>query len=199
MEPQKFSQLFETRQAVTHGQFEIGEQGWSAFTSEDPTDIETLLGKDTSVLPFLAQAFKRFLQQYPSIENGLSRSEHQALQALANGKTTVKDAYIRSHHGMEEAVFLGDSTFAFYLKGMSSGPQPLVTLAGGVPVSHQRSYDPAFWNAKLHLTPIGRVVLEKRADWISINGIDRWYGGVHQQGSNARWRWDESTGRLSGI
>jgi hypothetical protein len=199
MEPQRFSQLFESRPAITERQLEIGQQGWSAFTSETPTDIEALLDNDTSALPFVAQALRRFLQQYPSTENGLSRSEHQALQAVADGKTVIKDAYVRSHHAMEEAVFLGDSTFAFYLAGLSNGSQPLVTLNGGAPVPGQGSHDTSFWNAELQLTLLGSEVLEKRADWIEINGIDRWYGGVHQKGSNARWRWDEGSGRLRGI
>ena len=30
-------------------------------------------------------------------------------------------------------------------------------------------------------------------DHVELNGIDRWIGGVHLDGKQARWRWDEGT------
>jgi hypothetical protein len=32
-----------------------------------------------------------------------------------------------------------------------------------------------------------------------LNGIDRWIGGVHLQGQETDWRWDEENGRLLRI
>jgi hypothetical protein len=37
------------------------------------------------------------------------------------------------------------------------------------------------------------TVLEGRADHVSLNGIDRWIGGVHLTGTEVPWRWDEGT------
>jgi hypothetical protein len=28
---------------------------------------------------------------------------------------------------------------------------------------------------------------------VALNAIDRWIGGVHLRGEDARWRWDEGT------
>jgi hypothetical protein len=28
---------------------------------------------------------------------------------------------------------------------------------------------------------------------VRLNGLDRWIGGVHLVGREARWRWDEGT------
>jgi hypothetical protein len=36
-------------------------------------------------------------------------------------------------------------------------------------------------------------VLRGEADHVALSGIDRWVGGVHLQGPDAPWRWDEGT------
>ncbi len=41
-------------------------------------------------------------------------------------------------------------------------------------------------------------MLAAELDAIELNGVDRWWGGVHQCGAEAAWRWDGSTGRLVG-
>ncbi len=46
------------------------------------------------------------------------------------------------------------------------------------------------------MTETGRAVLDGEADWIKLNGIDRWLEGVHLHGAESRWRWDEENRRL---
>jgi hypothetical protein len=41
----------------------------------------------------------------------------------------------------------------------------------------------------LKLTTLGRRAPSGREDAVKINGIDRWIGGVHLQGTRVRWRW----------
>jgi hypothetical protein len=48
----------------------------------------------------------------------------------------------------------------------------------------------------LSLTDTGRDVLEAKADWVQINGIDQWLGGVHLQGEESTWRWNEESEKL---
>jgi hypothetical protein len=45
----------------------------------------------------------------------------------------------------------------------------------------------------LRLTDAGRRVLAGEADHVALDGIDRWVGGVHLHGRDARWRWHEGT------
>ena len=40
--------------------------------------------------------------------------------------------------------------------------------------------------------------LAAEADHVTLNGLDRWIGGVHLNGRHARWRWDDGTESLSG-
>src|SRR5262245_17520799 len=55
---------------------------WNAFTSPDPTEIERFIATDTSALPFIAASMQRHLEQFPSADNGLSRTKRQALSVL---------------------------------------------------------------------------------------------------------------------
>jgi hypothetical protein len=73
----------------------------------------------------------RHLEQLPPTENGLSRSEQQAPEAISGGRDVLRDAYVASHHERGEPVFLGDAGFASYLEDLSFAEEPLVVLEGG--------------------------------------------------------------------
>lgn len=49
----------------------------------------------------------------------------------------------------------------------------------------------------LRLTHIGERVLAGTADHVLLNGIDRWIGGVHLQGHDVPWRWNDGTETLT--
>jgi hypothetical protein len=75
---------------------------------------------------------------------------------------------------------MGDSTFERYLRGLSGCRHPLM---------EER-------HAKYYLTEAGRDVLGARADHVHLNGVNRWLGGVHLNGDEVLWRWDERARRL---
>jgi hypothetical protein len=41
-------------------------------------------------------------------------------------------------------------------------------------------------NARVHLTEAGRNVLDSRANFVEMNGIDDWVGGIHLDSSAGR-------------
>ena len=167
------------RHAVTPREFELAEAAWNAFRSPDPMDLVAILERDTSPLPFLHGALLRHLQQFPSVANGLARTERQILELVRAGQRTFRDLFV-ADQAMEERIFLGDSTFARYLRGLCDCRRPLLEERHG---GH-------------HLTEAGRDVLAQRADHIRLNGINRWLGGVHLFGDQVLWRWHELSGRL---
>ena len=75
---------------------------------------------------------------------------------------------------------MGDSVFLLYLRGLCDCRQPLLRESGD----------------EYEVTETGREVLAGRADHVRLNGIHRWLGGVHLEGSEARWRWDETARSL---
>ncbi|HKO98787.1 MAG TPA: hypothetical protein VJU86_17440 [Pyrinomonadaceae bacterium] len=50
--------------------------------------------------------------------------------------------------------------------------------------------------AEFEITELGAAVLADAQDFIQLNGIDLWLGGVHLDGANTVWRWDESRQRV---
>src|SRR5215207_278097 len=189
--------LFQNRREVSWRELDLGHRAWLAFTSPDPGRISDLLREDTSDLPFLEGALLRHLQQFPSVETGLSRSETQLMNVILEGKSVLREAFV-SFQDREESIFLGDSVFATYLESLSATDEPLLLFEDGTGIVAPR--DPAeldgFWNSEAVATETGREVLEGKRDRVGISGIDRWLGGVHLNGNEARWRWDESVGQL---
>jgi hypothetical protein len=172
---------------VNEGQKLLARDAWRAFCAPSPAGLEEVLRRDTSVLPFLAGAIRRHLEEFPSVENGLSRTERQALLGVAAGHTTF-EALFPATQRMEERVFLGDSSFLRNLRVLASGSRPLLRLESALGSSLR--------SMRITLTATGRDVLENRDDWVRIHGLDHWLGGVHLQGSEAAWRWDAQAGRL---
>jgi hypothetical protein len=103
----RFPELFETRRAVTSAQFLAARDAWTAFRADDPSHIMDVLDRVTD-LPHLAPALRRHLQQFPSVTNGLSRTEQQTLEAVSRGVSAVRDLFRVAHQQGEEAMFMGD-------------------------------------------------------------------------------------------
>jgi Domain of unknown function (DUF1835) len=190
--------LFHQRTPVTGEQLLLGATAWRAFASGDPERVERLARGDCSALRFLADALRRHLEQFPSVHNGLSRSEMQTLEAIAGGRRVLRDAFVAANDEREERIFLGDAVFARYVERLSAGRVPLLRLEAGGSIVAPRTpeHGRGFWEARVELTLAGHAVLEGRMDWLEISGIDRWLGGVHLFGRDARWRWDGAARQL---
>jgi hypothetical protein len=184
----RFSELFASRREVTSSQRIAARDAWDAFRSEDPRAIVDVLQR-VSDLPHLPAALRRHLQQLPSVRNGFSRTEQQALEAIARDVTLLRDVFVQANHKSEEAVFMGDAAFLVHLRGLTQGPRPLVRAAK--PRSSALSLDD-----HLALTEEGRRVLAGDADRVTLCGIDRWLGGVHIQGRGPVWRWHQARGTV---
>jgi hypothetical protein len=174
-------ELHAGRRPVTDDQLALATRAWEAFRSPDVEGLRALIEAGTSALPFLAPALERHLEEFPSEPGSLSRSERQALEAVAGGAETAGAAFPKAHHEREPAVFLGDIVFAWYLERLSDVHEPLLLLGSGERVRAPRLDEsaPAFWKQTLALTDTGRAVLAGTADHAELNGMDRWLGGVH--------------------
>jgi hypothetical protein len=186
--PERLAERFAARQAVTAAELALAADAWEAFRSTDPTSLVDFVARDTAALPFLAPALVRHLEQFPSTRDGLSRSERQALQAVAGGASTALDAFL-AHNAREDPVWLGDSTFLSYLHDLAAGPTPLLSSSDGDADEPMRR--------RVALTDAGRAVLEGREERVLLNGIDRWLGGVHLVGHQIPWRWDPASRTLT--
>ena len=178
--------LFPGRVPVTAAQLQLAVDAWRRFGAEDPRPFAALLDEDTGALPFLEGAVRRQLQELPSAGNGLSRTEQQALAAVAAGAPNLAAAF-QSAQQMEERVFMGDLSFARSVRGLAAAGVPLVRL-------EPAGNDTPLTSQSVSLTAFGNAVLAGDADHARVNGVDRWIGGVHLQGREPLWRWDAERG-----
>jgi hypothetical protein len=192
LEEWESKELYAARSALPEGARELAAHAWQRFRDPDPTRLEGLAARPHPELPHLQAAIVRHLEELPAVRDGLSRSERQALEALDGGPLPAREAFMAAHHAREEPVFLGDLVFYSYLDRLASGERPLLSVSR--PGTRARTLADA--DAVAELTDDGRRVLDGKADWIDLGGSDRWLGGVHLAGRDARWRWDADDRRV---
>lgn len=173
MTADELSPLLARRRTVTEATFRSARRAWERFTSSSPLDVYVASKEDAIGLPFLRSALQRLCEEYPWGRDGLSRSQRQALQAVAQGPARDQELFRRAQ-AREEAGFMSDETFAKIVEDLQTSPAPLIESDG----------------AALAPTALGRRVLAGDADWVDAAGIDRWIGGVHLQSPNPT-RWDD--------
>jgi hypothetical protein len=156
---------------VSGEQRALARRAWGALRAPHPSGLEALATEsDGDGLPFLRPALVRLLEEYPAVENGLGRSERQALEAVAAGARTPIEAFEAAQR-TEEPRFLGDGSFLKIL-------ERIAPLVGTGP--------------DLGLTELGVRVLASEAEFVPR----RWIGGVEIRPPDAAWRWDSEHRRL---
>lgn len=181
LKPDQLAALYPARHRISVAEFKVAKDAWSAFRSPTPIGLSQLMGEDTTALPFLRGAMARHLEQFPSVTNGLSRTERQILEIAESGISKVNELF-RADQAKEERIFMGDLTFFSYVQGLVELSVPLLEIV--------RDGNP-FGKTDVRITPRGRKVLHNEEDHIRLNGIDKWLGGVRMQGTKA-WRWGSS-------
>jgi hypothetical protein len=174
-----------------------GREAWSAFRAADPGELERIAGFENHPLEFLPGALIRQLEEFPSTLNGLSRSESQILETLQSGPLTFMDIF-GACSKKEERIYCGDLTFARYIERMSLHPNPLLTRPSGDSIdapANEKDFE-TFIREPMVLTQSGRDVLAGKRDWIEMGGSDRWIGGVHLDGRDVPWRWNQDSKQL---
>jgi hypothetical protein len=170
--------LLPRRRTATAAIFKSARRSWQRFTSASPAELYAAASEDAIGLPFLRSALARLCEEYPWTRDGLSRTQRQALYAVAQRPAREEELFARAQ-AREEAFFLGNRAFSNVLEELSAPEAALVEMEEGQRVP----------------TALGRRVLAGDADWLSEHGIDRWIGGVHLIGDQVT-RWDEDLGRF---
>jgi hypothetical protein len=185
---EQLASLFPQRQNVTAAQLELGSKAWAAYSSSNPKEIESLLDTDTSSLPFLKTAFAKHLRRFPSTDNGLGEIGNVCLDLIARGYSKFKSLFPAFTRREPEYGF-GDAQLYLEMKRLSGARTPLLKLSG---VDRRASMDSAqMLLSSFELTEHGKAILADEQDFVRSNGIDQWLGGVHLEGNEPAWRWDE--------
>jgi hypothetical protein len=163
---------------------ELAARAWAALRAPDPAGLGAVAATPSQELRFLAEAFDRLSREYPSTRDGLSLTERRILAAATAGAATASAVFVRI--GAREArPYLGDVFCWRIMERLARARVPLLEAEpAGAAIDAGTS---------LRVTPAGQRVLAGEADHVAQSGIDRWVGGVHLAGDDARWRWDEGT------
>lgn len=167
--------LYPKRRSLTAALVESANRAWEAFTSETPQALKTAAERPATGLPFLAPALHRLCEEFPAAGTGVSRSERQVLESVAQGARRKEDIFKRAT-SREESSFLGDASLYAILGDLCAGASPLLA-----------QLDDGY-----ELTVLGRRVIAGDADWAVLQPPDKWIGGVHLSAASD-WRWNELT------
>ena len=169
---------------LTPAALELATRAWAAFRAPAPKGLGAIAAAHLGELRFLGEAFDRLSREYPATRDGLSLTERRVLAAVADGAADAGTAFVRAG-AREPRPYLGDIPCYGRMGRMAEGPHPLLRLGPpGPPVARTTA---------VRLTGTGARVLAGEADQITLNGIDRWIGGVHLHGHHVPWRWDDGT------
>ena len=127
LRPEDIAALFAGRRRVTPEQFALAARAWDAFRSQDRARMESLVLEDTSALPFLARALRRYLDESPAESGGLTVSERRLLDQLEDGPVDIHTAWRRMHDG-ETAFYITDTSFWTLLEGLAGRTPALIEI-----------------------------------------------------------------------
>ncbi len=182
--PAQLRSLWHKRVEVSMSQFELARAAWEAVVATDPRHLQDFSWSDMSSLPFLKDALSRLQEEYPGHQDGLSRSERQILQVVYSGTLYPKHIFAMAQR-KEDRPFMSEKAFRFLLRRLLMDAEPCIKVRQGEPVRELGSE--AFYRQKIVITATGFKVLAESQDFLFINSIDRWVGGVHLNDANI-WR-----------
>ena len=191
LDARQLASLSGTEKDVTPQQLELGRRGWLVFTSDNPLELVEFMQEDLSALPFLKEALKRHLEEFPDSQTGLTRHERQVLEMVEAGIHRPGRLFAE-HQAREHAPYLGDWSFWNIIEQLTNVPNALLKTGTGQHFVRPPAVpaDEAFRSQQLGLTQLGRTVLRGDADWIALNPPDHWKGGVHLHPDKTIWRWN---------
>lgn len=191
----QMASLFTQRQTVSTLQLELAKTAWQAFTHTNPQECAALVVKDLSLLPFLKNALLRHLEEFPSLANGLSRTEQFILSSIKHNSKRLSEIFEQlpideGNHYMG----LGDISFWHIVKHLDGHRNALLHL-DNIEQIKNTNHHLNLHQVRARLSDLGRKVLTNQQDWIKLSGIDHWRGGAHLTTSHY-WRWDGKTLQL---
>jgi len=153
--------LLPTRTPVTARQLEIGREAWRAFCGPEPSALSPFTERSEAALPFLQPALRRWLEEFPSERDRLSRMEREILTVAAEG--AMHKGKICRHVWQMEPWPWGDLSVFLRIDGLAAGPEPALDRDGDA----------------LTLSRYGRRLLAADADAVRARTVDTWLGGAH--------------------
>jgi len=163
--------LWQEFEEVSESQYQSAVDAWKAIRSPTPTHLQRLVETGLPDMPVMKTALDRHLKQLPSSFNGLNLTENLTLKILDNkGSMSAAQLFNWYTNHFEPLPFMGDTGYWHTLDDLANAAQPAIGLVKNGKQSNQ-------W--QVSLTDIGNELLIGNRDWLSLNAVDRWVGGIH--------------------
>lgn len=158
-------------------------EGWGAYASSNPGDLENWLHHGACDIPYTKEALQHHFHYYPSEKNGLSEVEEATFKFLYDGMASFHELFqnVKKQRSQDG---ISDLYFAALLNELYHVPYPLIKVTGGSLPRYNIEPEDAY----IELTRNGIEVLMEREDRVELAPPDWWLGGVHI--NSGKWRWN---------
>src|SRR5207253_8914290 len=129
----------------------------------------------------------------PSMKNGLSLVEEALLRNSVESATILR--VVARTMATSEDLISDIQLYAKLLELLTAETPAFEIPASSRDILNNISL-PEFRALKIQPTVLGRELLRGNSDYVALNGVDRWVGGVHLQGHTVPWRFDSSAGQV---
>lgn len=189
--PEMIRMLWEQRSQVTTQQIAMGQEVWPALCAANPGKLWKIAQSTDCPLPHMPRALHWHLKNLPDVNNGLSTVEQQILQIFArDGAMNVAKLFMLHSYEVDPLPTLGDLSYHSLIGDLINVECPAVRY---------QSYDPGapiLQRGDIELTDVGRALLANEINWLEINDINRWVGGIEIKSGHVNWCWHPDKGIL---
>jgi len=91
--PAQLASLFPSRRPITRAEVNAGSDVWRAFTSDDPRALNLIVHRGMAELPFMQGAIRRYLEEFPGLQDGLSRTERAVLREIRYAARSARELF----------------------------------------------------------------------------------------------------------
>jgi hypothetical protein len=159
-----------------------------AVTASDPEVLHAFVSHATGSLPFLRRSLRSLVFRYPDLKSGLNGWEDELLRySRDKGPVVARVIGYTMTHDTEYPDCVGDVWLFARLRHLADPglPYPFLSLSGSRTTIR---------GSEVTLTDTGAKAIESQANFVELNGIDDWIGGVHLESSkgNVWFRRDDT-------
>jgi hypothetical protein len=183
--PEALRLLWERRRQVSTEQLEFARQAWVLFQKGDPRPLAALARDGTPLLPDLAPALLRHLQELPTLHNSLGLTQRLLLQIMVDKGKRTAGSVVGTAMRRDPMPGLGDLGYEQILRELERTSEPLVQRTG--------AHRPPQWHLdEVEITDTGRAVLAGTRNWFALAPPPRWVGSIRVVPGVHNWCWDDA-------
>jgi hypothetical protein len=183
---EELSKLFSSKKPISASEARFADKCWQLYCTADHIPLFNVAKRNVNSHSDLCRALLWQLWRYPAVGAGLSLPEYMLLNQIDTSRNigwNIANTLVN-----DDAVLMWDSEELFQTTWtFMNAAVPLIESSRALATVRSRN---VFKNLKVKLTKAGREVLSGSLDHVTLNGINRWIGGVHLTGKKVKFRWN---------